>query len=119
MGRDDGLLGAFEEQVLLAVVRLGEDAYGMTVRREIEDRTGRQVSIGAVYATLDRMEAKGWVEAHLDEGDSRRGGRARKVVRLLPAGADALRRARELRSSMWEGLDPTRLVDDASGGDGV
>jgi PadR family transcriptional regulator PadR len=106
------LLGVFEEQVLLAVVRLGEHAYGMTVRRELEERTGRAVSIGAVYATLDRMEAKGWVRSFLESGDPRRGGRARKLVGLEPAGAQALRRALDLHGRMWEGVDPTHLLDE-------
>ena len=66
MGRDDGLLGAFEEQVLLGVAHLAADAYGMTVRRFIEERTGRETSIGAVYATLERLERKGWIATHLE-----------------------------------------------------
>ncbi len=78
MGRD-GLLGSFEELVLLAVARGGEDAYGMTVRREIEERTGRDVTIGAVYATLDRLEKKGLVGSELRDGDASRRGRARRV----------------------------------------
>ena len=111
MGRDDGLLGAFEEQVLLGVAHLATDAYGMTVRRFIEERTGRETSIGAVYATLERLERKGWIATHLDSGDEERRGRARKLVRLLPEGADALRGAKALRSRMWEGVDPVLLPD--------
>ena len=87
MGRD-GLLGAFEEQVLLAVARGRGDAYGMTVRREIEDKTGRDITIGAVYATLDRLESKGLLRSHLgDAAEGRRGkrtlperGKRRKIL---------------------------------------
>jgi PadR family transcriptional regulator PadR len=108
----DGLLGAFEEQVLLAVTRCGANAYGMTVRREIEERTGRDVAIGAVYATLTRLEQKGWVASTLREsGDAARRGRARRFFALLPEGADALREALGQRRSMWEGLDPSKLVE--------
>ena len=82
MGKD-GLLGSFEELVLLAVARGGEDAYGMTVRREIEERTGRDVAIGAVYATLDRLEAKGLLASEFRDGDASRRGRARRFFELL------------------------------------
>ena len=109
MGADDGLLGSFEEQVLLAVVQLGDRAYGMRVRREIEDRTGREVSIGAVYATLDRLAKKGLIETRLESGDQVRSGRARKMVRVSPEGAESLRRAREQSRRMWEGIDLSTL----------
>ena len=82
MGRD-GLLGAFEELVLLAVAHEGGDAYGMTVRREIERRGGRSVTIGAVYATLDRLTGKGYVGDSPGETGPARRGRAASV-----AGAD-------------------------------
>jgi DNA-binding PadR family transcriptional regulator len=112
MRRDDGLLGAFEEQVMLAVAHLGPDAYGMTIRRLIQERTGREVAIGAVYATLDRIERKGWVRSNLESGDEVRGGRARKLIRLCPPGANALRNARELRARMWDGVDASLLPAD-------
>jgi PadR family transcriptional regulator PadR len=108
MGRD-GMLGTFEEQILLAVAHLGDEAYGMTVRREIEARTGQQATIGAVYATLDRMEAKKYVESWLGEGHEDRRGGARRFIKLRPAGAEALRTAHALRARMWAGLDPARL----------
>ncbi len=104
MGRD-GLLGSFEELVLLAVARAGGEGYGMTVRREIEARTGREVTIGAVYATLDRLEAKGLLSSHLTDGDAGRGGRARRIFRIERAGVDALATARETRAGLWEGVD--------------
>ena len=68
MAGDDAVPGSFEEQVLLAVAHLGERPYGMTVRREIEARTGAAVSIGAVYATLDRLDGKGWISSAFETG---------------------------------------------------
>ncbi len=105
----NGLLGAFEEHVLLSVARGGGDAYGMTVRRDIEERTGRDVAIGAVYSTLDRLETKGLVVSRLGHGPPERRGRARRFFTLALAGAQALRTARELTDRMWEGLDPASL----------
>ncbi len=71
-------LGTFEEIVLLAVMQVGEGAYGMTIRRDIEDRSGRSVSIGAVYATLDRLQTKGYISSRLADPSSVRRGRARR-----------------------------------------
>ncbi len=107
----DGLLGAFEEHVLLGVARGNGAAYGMTVRRDIEERTGRDVAIGAVYSTLDRLEKKGLVVSRLSDGEPARRGRARRFFSLEPEGADALRTARELTRAMWEGLDPSSLLE--------
>ena len=115
MGRDDGLLGSFEELVLLAVVRGRGDAYGMTVRREIEERSGRSVTIGAVYATLDRLEEKGYVASRLGSGDAARRGRARRHFRVLPAGVEALEATRGARDGLWEGVDLDTAAADAGG----
>ncbi|NQW04527.1 MAG: helix-turn-helix transcriptional regulator [Acidobacteria bacterium] len=109
MGRE-GMLGMFEEQVLLAMAHLGEEAYGMTVRREIEARTGQNVTIGAVYATLDRLEAKRMVESWLGETDGTTRRAAKRFLRLRPEGAEALHTARDLRARMWKGLNPARLT---------
>lgn len=109
MGRD-GLLGAFEELVLLAVARGDGEAYGMTVRREIAERTGRDVTIGAVYATLDRLEAKGWLASSHGDGGADRSGRARRFFRLRSDGVAALATARQVRDPMWEGVDLGRLA---------
>jgi PadR family transcriptional regulator, regulatory protein PadR len=106
-------LGEFEQLVLLALLRLGPDAYGMPVRREIEQRTGRPVAIGAVYATLERMEAKGWVRSVWSEGGDERGGRAKRVFALTGEGAESLRRADESLRSMREGIDLSGLEEKA------
>jgi PadR family transcriptional regulator, regulatory protein PadR len=98
-------LGEFEHVVLLAVWRLGDAAYGMSVRREIADRTGRDVSIGAVYATLDRLAAKGLVTSALSDPTPERGGRAKRSFRLTGAGVDAVNRTRQELENMLEGLE--------------
>jgi PadR family transcriptional regulator, regulatory protein PadR len=103
MAKGDSL-GEFEHLVLLAVLRLGEDAYGMRVRREIASRTGRDVTIGAVYATLDRLSDKGLVTSTLSDPTPERGGRAKRSFRLTGAGADAVNRATQDLTNMQEGL---------------
>ena len=100
-----GVLGSFEELVLLALARDHDQPYGMTVRREIERMSGREISIGAVYATLQRLEAKGMVASRVGETTSERRGRARRYLQLLPSGAQALLEVRGLRERMWKGLD--------------
>lgn len=96
--------GEFEQVVLLTVARLKEDAYGMAIRQEIADRTGREVGIGSVYSALDRMEAKGFISSTLGDPTPERGGRAKRYYRLERAGVLALEQAREMFASLWEGL---------------
>lgn len=98
------LLGSLEHVVLLAVMHLGDDAYGMTVRREIESRTGRNLSIGAVYATLERLETKGYVSSYTGEPTMARGGRARRHFRIEASGEQALRASHEAIHRMTLGL---------------
>lgn len=99
-------LGEFEQIVLLALVRLGEDAYGMRVRQEIEERTRRDVSIGAVYATLDRMESKGWVKSSLGKPSAERGGRAKRTFVLTAAGKKSLAMTQRSLQGMLDGIGP-------------
>jgi PadR family transcriptional regulator PadR len=102
------LLGSLEEQVMLAVVRRGDDAYGMNVRRELEEVTNRDVAIGAVYATLDRLEAKGLV-ASTRPGASE--GVSRRVFAITPAGARSLALTRATRERLWSGVKLHVLPD--------
>lgn len=104
MAKGDSL-GEFEHLILLAVLRLDADAYGMRVRREISERTARDVTIGAVYATLDRLEEKGLLAAALSDPTPERGGRAKKSFRLTGAGIEAVNRSRQELNSMLEGLE--------------
>ena len=100
----DHHLGEFEQIVLLAVLRLGDDAYGVPIRREIEKRAGRAVTVGALYSTLDRLEAKGYVSSWFADPTAERGGRSRRYFRLEPAGSEALARAKEVLERMWKGV---------------
>ena len=102
-GRD--YLGEFEHIVLLAVLRLGDRAYGVTVRREIEARTKREVSIGAIYATLDRLEAKGYVQSRSGDPTPERGGRSKRFFRVTAQGVSAVNRTHSALRSLTEGLD--------------
>jgi PadR family transcriptional regulator PadR len=97
-------MGEFEQLVLLAVLRRNNDAYGIEVRDEIEKRTGRDISYGAVYAALDRLERKVYVSHRLGEPTPERGGRARKYFSVEAAGADALRSTRRSLNLMWDGV---------------
>ncbi len=97
-------LGEFEHLILLAVLRLSDDAYGMRVRREISERTGRDVTIGAVYATLERLESKGLVSATVGDATPERGGRPKRSFQVTGAGMDAVNRTRQEVESMSEGL---------------
>ena len=104
MGGRAGYLGEFEQVVLLAVARLGQEAYGMRIRAEIEQRGDRKATIGAVYATLDRLQAKGHVRERESPGGRERSGLARRFYSVTPAGKAALEDARNLQARMWAGL---------------
>jgi DNA-binding PadR family transcriptional regulator len=98
-------LGEFEHLVLLALLRLDDNAYGITVRKEIEARTGREISIGAVYATLDRLEAKGYVGSSYGGATEERGGRSKRFFRITAEGLSAVNDTQCAIVSMLEGLD--------------
>lgn len=104
MVRSGQLLGSLEQIVLLAVMRLEPGAYGVTVRQEIARRTGRELSIGAVYATLERLQAKGFVSSFQGEPTPERGGRAKRYFRVNAEGKRALRSSREAVRRMTKGL---------------
>src|SRR5882724_3431931 len=107
-GRD--YLGEFEHIVVLALLRLEERAYGVTVRQEIQLRTRREVSIGAVYATLDRLEAKGYVKSRLGDPTPERGGRSKRFFQVTAKGVAAVNRTQNALIKMTEGLDLIRSV---------
>lgn len=98
------VLGTFEQAVLLAVLRLGDDAYGRAVLKEVQARLAREVAAGAVHATLDRLERKRLITSSLGPGTPARDGRARRYYRLEPAAADALNDAREAHKALWRGI---------------
>jgi DNA-binding PadR family transcriptional regulator len=99
------LLGAFEQAVLLAILRLDRDAYGRAVLKEVQARLEREVAAGAVHATLDRLERKGLVSSRLGPGTPIRDGRARRYYTVDAAGIRALNDARSAMQNLWRGFD--------------
>ncbi len=104
MGRD-GYLGEFEQMLLLAALRLGEEAYGAAISQELEEAVGRRVSRGAIYVTLDRLEAKGLVASRMSASRPERGGRPRRMIGVTPAGVAALRESRSALETLWDGVE--------------
>jgi len=102
----DYSLGEFEHLVLVAILRLREDAYGVTIRQEIENRAGRDVSIGAIYTTLERLEQKGYVKSRRGDPTPERGGKAKRYFKLTAPGSKALYESRTTFDDMWRGLKP-------------
>src|SRR5215831_16372627 len=97
-------LGIFEQAVLLAIVRLREEAYGRAILREVQDSLDRDVAAGAVHATLERLEGKGLIRSRLGLGTPIRDGRAKRFYRLEPAGVEALNEARATVNDIWHGI---------------
>jgi DNA-binding PadR family transcriptional regulator len=98
------ILGAFEQAVLLALVRLGDEAYGRAIMKEVQQRLERDVAAGAVHATLERLQRKELITSRLGSGTPVRSGRARRYYRIQPAGIRALNDAREAVDALWHGL---------------
>ena len=97
-------LGALELIVLLAVIRLAEDAYGLAVRRDVSDRTQHDYSVGAVYTTLERLETKGLISSWASAPTPTRGGRSRRQFKVTASGVLALREAEQRARSVWAGV---------------
>jgi PadR family transcriptional regulator, regulatory protein PadR len=102
---DRDYLGEFEHIVVLALLRLSDRAYGVTVRQEIASRISREVSIGAIYATLDRLEKKGYVKSALGDPTPERGGRSKRYFHVTAKGVAAVNRTHRALHSMSEGLN--------------
>jgi PadR family transcriptional regulator, regulatory protein PadR len=99
-------LGEFEQCVLLAVIHLADRAYGVTIRQEIEGRTGREIAIGALYTSLSRLERKGYLRSRMSDSTPERGGRSKRFFKVTAGGAEALRQSHERLDRMWKGLTP-------------
>ena len=97
-------LGDFELLVILALMRLGDDAYGVPISLEIEQQSGREVALGSVYAALERMESKGLVSSRLGKATAERGGKAKRYFRVTKKGITEAREARQALISMWQGV---------------
>jgi PadR family transcriptional regulator len=102
---DVSTLGEFEHVVLLAILRLGDQAYAVAVRDEILACTGRDVSRGSIYITLDRLETKGYLRSRLADPTPERGGRAKRYYTLRPRALDALKDSRRALVALWRGLE--------------
>jgi|SRR5215471_7723138 len=98
------VLREFEQAVLLAIWRLGSGAYGVTIRRDLMERLGRQISIGATYTALERLETKGFVSSWMGGATRERGGRAKRFYRIEAPGLHALEEARRATANLWGGL---------------
>ena len=97
-------LGEFEHLIMLAIVRAGPDAYGVSIIEEVEANTGRSVSQAAAYLTLRRLDEKGWVKSKLADPTPERGGRAKRYYALKPAGIERLKESRATLLTMWDGI---------------
>ncbi len=97
-------LGEFELMVLLALIRLGEEAYGVPICREIETRSGREAALGSVYAALERLEQKGLVTSRLGDSTAVRGGRAKRYFRVTAQGILGVRQTQQALVGLWRGL---------------
>src|SRR5438477_6111832 len=102
---DVSALGEFEQVVLLAILRLGDDAYAVAVRDEIARCTGRDASRGSIYITLDRLETKGYLKSYLADPTPERGGRAKRYYALRPIAIEALKESRRALVALWRGLE--------------
>ncbi|HEX7086529.1 MAG TPA: PadR family transcriptional regulator [Vicinamibacterales bacterium] len=98
------LLTDFELMILLAILRLGDEAYGVTIAREIEETGGRRVLLGAAYAALDRLERKGLVSSWMGDPTPERGGRAKRYFKVTPRGVRAIRDTRQALTALWRGV---------------
>ena len=109
--RSVSVLGDFEQLVLMGVLRLADGAYGAAIRQEIHARSGRDVSISAVYTTLERLEGKGFLSSWIGAPTAERGGRRRKFYTLRPAGTAALQQAYRAITAMAAGLEARLEVE--------
>jgi DNA-binding PadR family transcriptional regulator len=94
-------LGELEQMILLAILRLGEDAYGMSIREELEARAEREVTRSAAYITLERLRKKGYLKARMGDPSPMRGGRAKRYYEVTPSGREALRTSGRALMSLW------------------
>jgi PadR family transcriptional regulator PadR len=97
-------LGEFEQMLLLSIFKLGADAYGTKVRQLLADSIKRDISVGALYTTLERLEKKGLVSSKMGEATAERGGRAKKYFQVTASGQSALRKSKDALTTLWQGL---------------
>jgi PadR family transcriptional regulator PadR len=102
--RTENLLSSFELMVLLALIRVGDDAYGVPISREIETQSKRPVSMGSIYAALARLENKGFVRSEMGDPTAERGGRAKKYFKVTASGLREVREVKGTLARLWNGL---------------
>jgi DNA-binding PadR family transcriptional regulator len=105
--KEHAYLGEFELMILLSLVRLGEDAYGVPLARELSSLRGRTISAGSVYAALGRLESKGLIESSLGEPTAERGGRAKRYFRVTQQGLHSLEETRRVLNQLWKCIPST------------
>ena len=106
---DRGYLGEFELMLLLAVTHLGDEAYGVPISRELEKQRRREVSVGSVYAALERLEAKGLVVSNLGDPTPERGGKAKRYFRITKQGLRQVHETRRVLTRMWQAIPDPKL----------
>ncbi|TDF35436.1 PadR family transcriptional regulator [Alteromonadaceae bacterium M269] len=104
MAEKEKFLGEFEQVALLALIRLGDEAYGANIRQLIHNQVDRDVAIGALYSTLERLEKKGMVSSYLGEPTAERGGRPKRYFAITASGEQGLKRSRDMMNNMWQGV---------------
>ena len=110
-----GSLGNFELMVLLALIRLGEESYGVPISQELEARAGREVALGSVYAALERLEQKGFAASSLGDPTPERGGRAKRYFRITARGLREVRDTQRVFTALWRGLPALKGVVNEAG----
>ena len=101
---DRSYLGEFELMILLAVLQLGDEAYGVPISRELERHRGREVSVGSVYAALERLESKGLISSTLGDPTPERGGKAKRYFRVTKEGLHQVNTTRRVLTKLWQGI---------------
>ncbi|MCC2606391.1 PadR family transcriptional regulator [Planctobacterium marinum] len=104
MADKEKFLGEFEQVVLLACLHLGKEAYGASLRQLLQQEIQRDVAIGALYSTLERLEKKGMVTSHFGEATAERGGKPKRFFEVTAKGQQSLKRAREAMDTLWQGI---------------
>lgn len=102
-------LGEFEELVLLCIAGITPEAYGLAIQQELESQTQRSINLGAVHAACNRLQDKGFLEAHLGEKSARRGGRRKKLYQPTTEGIAALEKSRDIRQKLWDKIAPANF----------
>lgn len=110
MAEKEKFLGEFEQIVLLACIQLGNAAYGASLRQLLHDEIRRDVAIGALYSTLERLEKKGMVTSKFGEATAERGGKPKRFFEITAKGEEALKRAREAMNTLWEGVSIREIM---------